>query len=75
MPQTQTDLSVNLIKGEFWGNLCPVCFRPKDRSRSFCRGCYYQLPSDLRSGLWRKFGQGYEEVYSEARAWLMENAE
>lgn len=43
-----------------------VCGQKKSEGRSFCRGCYYELPQRVRSGLYKKVRQGYEEFYVEA---------
>jgi hypothetical protein len=34
--------------------------------QTFCRKCYYRLPQSLRTRLYNRFGEGYEEAYAEA---------
>ena len=46
------------------------CSAPTDPRRTFCRKCYYSLPPALRSALYQRLGQGYEQAVDEAEAFL-----
>jgi hypothetical protein len=46
------------------------CGARKSSNWTFCRADYLSLPSSLRDDLYSHFGQGYEEAYDSARAWL-----
>jgi len=46
------------------------CGKRKTSGQTFCRGCYYSLSPEIRSMLYRRLGQGYEEAYSEAVRYL-----
>jgi hypothetical protein len=52
------------------GNECPYCDGPKQRGYAFCYDCYFSLPKDLKNGLYRKIGQGFEEAVDEALGWM-----
>jgi hypothetical protein len=54
---------------ELAGPVCR-CGRPKSARRTFCSRCYYRLPPQLRSALYRRIGEGYEEAYAAAVAAL-----
>lgn len=45
---------------------CEGCGKGKDQRKSHCRTCYYKLPKDLRSKLYKSFGNGYEEAFEES---------
>lgn len=47
-----------------------LCGREKSSGRSFCYRCYKELPGDMQRALYRKMGDGYEEAFEEAVAWL-----
>ena len=47
-----------------------VCTAAKDPRRTFCRKCYYSLPPRMRSALYQRLGQGYEQAVDEAEAFL-----
>lgn len=47
-----------------------ICGNYKTSNFSFCPSCYYLLPDHLKSPLYRKMGDGYEEAYEEAVAAL-----
>jgi len=46
------------------------CGGRKKSGQSLCYGCYKKLPADLAKALWRKLGNGYEQAYDRAVAWL-----
>ena len=54
---------------DFLGRFCR-CGRLKDECKSHCRACYFKLPRDIRRALYRRFGQGYEQAYSESLEYL-----
>jgi hypothetical protein len=47
-----------------------LCGRVKKPGNSFCFRCYKELPADMQKALYRKMGDGYEEAFEEAVAWL-----
>jgi hypothetical protein len=49
--------------------LC-ACGAAKVRKTAFCGSCYHALPDELRQGLWRKIGKGFEAAYEAALAHL-----
>lgn len=46
------------------------CTRVKRKMNTFCSRCYYKLPQAMRSALYQKIGEGYEESYKSAVAFL-----
>lgn len=42
--------------------LCPACGRDKKALRTFCGGCYHQLPRPIAKDLYKRFKSGYEEA-------------
>lgn len=53
---------------------CAHCHGKKPSAMSFCKKCYFTLPVDMRQGLYRRFGSGYEEAYFDALEWLRREA-
>lgn len=51
---------------------CGVCFCGKKKlpRRSFCPKCFYQIPPDMKTALYKPFGQGYEQAYERALTYL-----
>jgi hypothetical protein len=47
-----------------------VCSTPKSDHSSFCRACYFALPTELRLELWRPWIGGFAEVYSQCIDYL-----
>ena len=58
------------IWDEFRSRVCPACGGSKTLNNGFCRACYHSLPKILRDGMWKRFGDGYEEAYKAAAKWL-----
>lgn len=54
---------------ELAGKVCR-CDRPKRPRMTFCRGCYFALPASMRQDLYKRFGEGYEDAYEAAVAYL-----
>jgi len=54
----------------FVGTTCPACRGRKQIRTAFCGNCYHSLPLPMKSDLWRRFGQGFEEAFHEGLAWL-----
>lgn len=52
---------------------CDACSQAKERANCFCKTCYFKLPPDMRSALYRPAGNGYEQAYREALAYLAKN--
>lgn len=54
------------------GLVC-VCGAKKKHAQSFCRECYFSLPTEYRTALYRPFSQGYVEAWDAARDYLRTN--
>lgn len=52
---------------------CSGCGNAKQRGRTFCVACYKRLPANLRSALYKSFGNGYTQAWDESRDWLRDN--
>ena len=65
--------SVRRLIAELDSNECP-CGGWKAKRRSFCGGCFRQLPGSLRLALYNRVGQGYEQAYAEAIEFLSSEA-
>ena len=61
---------VRRLAAELESRECPHCSGRKDRQCTFCRRCYYRLPTSLRSPLYKRIGEGYEQAYEAAREFL-----
>jgi len=61
------------LLNELAGAEC-ACGSPKIPRQSFCRACYYLLPPRLRRPLYKRIGEGYEQAYDEAAAFLRSRA-
>lgn len=46
------------------------CGSLKPGGKPFCPSCYHMLPKQLRTALWALMGDGYEEAYDVAAAWI-----
>jgi hypothetical protein len=57
---------------EFKGTVCR-CGGKKRAKQSTCTTCYSVLPRHLKNAIYRRFGHGYEEAYTEADRILTEN--
>jgi hypothetical protein len=57
------------ILRELQTNKC-FCGAKKAMSQTFCRPHYSSLPPGLRSALYQRFGEGYEEAYTTAREYF-----
>jgi hypothetical protein len=62
--------TVDLVH-ELNGAMCR-CGSSKVLGHTFCRECYSHLPSEMRLGLLRELGAGYEQAYARAAAFLDE---
>jgi hypothetical protein len=51
---------------------CAGCGGFKRKRTAFCLDCYQQLPRALKSCLWKRFGQGFEEAYQACLSWFRE---
>lgn len=56
---------------DYSSEVCGVCQKPKRKNQSFCSRCFFELPEDMRKGLYARFGSGYEENYDSARSYLL----
>ncbi|MCW1922703.1 hypothetical protein OKA05_09070 [Luteolibacter arcticus] len=54
---------------ELRGTTCQ-CSATKKARQSFCPSCYRRLPAVTKAALYRRFGEGYEQAYTEAMAAL-----
>lgn len=46
------------------------CGAFKGPHRSFCHDCFKHLPYHLQGGLYKRFGQGYEQAFEAALEYL-----
>lgn len=46
------------------------CGAKKAMQQTFCRPHYSSLPPRMRSALYQRFGEGYEEAYTKAREYF-----
>lgn len=58
------------IYADFSGRICRACHSIKRRHVAFCESCYRKLPALLRSSLWKRFGEGFEQAYSGCLSWF-----
>ncbi len=58
------------IFAAFTGRKCAGCGEVKGRNKGFCMLCYRQLPMKLRSALWQRFGDGFEQAYMACLSWF-----
>lgn len=65
---TTNDDRIRILR-ELQTNKC-FCGARKAMSQTFCRPHYSSLPSHMRSALYKRFGDGYEEAYTEAREYF-----
>lgn len=49
-----------------------LCGRAKRPKRSFCYTCFKALPAVMKKPLYLFVGEGYEEAFDKAAAWLKE---
>lgn len=68
-----TDLQRELIL-ELRRGTCH-CGRVKREKQTFCGGCYRRLPSLLRTQLYSRIGEGYEEAHARSIKHLGFNSE
>lgn len=54
----------------FYSGICPICHKSKGRWTALCPRCYRSLPEPMRAGLWKRFGEGFEEAFVQATAYL-----
>lgn len=71
--QSQEEMDAAWYLRELMSDECLCGVRDKYPKRSFCYRCYSALPRDLRDGLYRRIGGGYEEAFEEAHKYLTEN--
>jgi hypothetical protein len=61
------------IFDRFMGHECQGCSGRKSSASGFCVPCYRQLPRALKSCLWKRFGNGFEEAYQASLSWFREH--
>jgi hypothetical protein len=57
---------------EFRSKEC-LCGKAKQAARSFCYGCYSELPAHMKRGLYQRFRDGYEDAFEDAVQYLQQN--
>jgi hypothetical protein len=60
------------IAGQFKGKACHGCGGKKGERKAFCWPCWDRLPAELKPGLYRTFGDGFEAAYEAALAHFKE---
>ena len=63
---------IRTIRSDFRGVVCSVCDSAKPAHHAFCVRCYKMLPKKLREGVWKRFGEGYEDAFLAARRFLLD---
>lgn len=66
MSETRTLKMIQELKGQ----VCR-CGADKNAGNTFCLKCYYSLPKPLRAALYQRVGEGYEQAYEEAVAYML----
>ena len=66
-------MSKKSILEDFLGTECSGCGGVKRPKMSHCGKCYWRLPKQMRTDLYKRFGEGYEEAFTAASAWLAEH--
>jgi hypothetical protein len=49
---------------------CAGCAGVKRPHQAFCKACYRHLPIALKTSLWKRFGEGFEEAYQACLSWF-----
>lgn len=70
-----TEAQFALCRQHLRQDSCPICERPKERDRCFCRRCYFALPEILRGPLWihrtdKRALIKWAQNYTAAKDWL-----
>lgn len=58
------------IFADFSGRICAGCHSVKRRQTAFCEKCFHRLPALLRSALYKRFGEGFEQAYCGCLSWF-----
>ena len=58
------------ILEDFLGTECSGCGGVKVSKRSHCSKCYYRLPKQMQSDLYKRFGEGYEQAFAASQKYL-----
>ncbi len=61
------------MRDQLLGRECQ-CGKTKGGGKSFCYHCFIALPRKIQRALYKLIGDGYEEAYRNARAYLEEQA-
>lgn len=69
MPETISESEALL---DLLGTICRGCNGTKPTRMSHCRPCYMLLPQPMRSALYKRIGEGYEQAYTESLAYIRE---
>ena len=59
----------------FMSTKCAGCDGAKRSRHAFCVRCYGRLPNALRTSLWKRFGEGFEQAYHGCLSWFRVNGE
>jgi hypothetical protein len=54
----------------FMSKTCAGCGGTKKPRQAFCNYCYRELPLALRSSLWKKFNDGFDQAYMGCLSWF-----
>lgn len=52
------------------GDKCPACDGSKERKQSVCRDCYFKLPKEMRTRLYKRIYMGYRQAVNQALDYL-----
>lgn len=75
MNNPQTEITDREIVESFSSQKCMACGKRKGKAMSHCKRCYYLLPPEMRSALYNRFGQGYEQAFRASIEYLGEKHE
>lgn len=66
MSKATMNLDWRILVASLRSALCPACGGDKAPRNSFCWPCYRQLSRPLKSALYSRIGEGYEEAFRAA---------
>jgi DnaJ-class molecular chaperone len=64
--------SASDLRESLFSEECPCCKGQKVSAQTFCKRCYFTLPTAKRQALSRLIGEGYEKAFHDALGFLIE---
>jgi hypothetical protein len=68
---TRQQLTRKFLLETLASTTCPACGHPKKTRQTFCGRQYFTLPKAMRTALYARIGEGYEEAVFEAMKYLL----